>query len=59
MEWGVTQNISVKLEGLFHAFDKHYNIQDIGSEGDPGDFIRIADGFVARVGVNWRLNPFY
>ena len=56
MEWGVTQNVSVKLEGLFLAYDKNYNIQSIGSEGDQGDFFRIDDGFVARVGLNWRLN---
>jgi outer membrane immunogenic protein len=59
MEWGVTRNLSVKVEGLFLAFDKDFNIQDIGSEGDQGDFFRLDDGFVARVGVNWRPYPFY
>jgi outer membrane immunogenic protein len=59
MEWGVTQNLSIKVEGLFLAFDKDYSIQDIGSEGDQGDFFRIDDGFIARVGVNWRPYRFY
>jgi outer membrane immunogenic protein len=55
MEWRVTEQLSVKLEGLFLAFDKDYDIRTIGSEGDQGDFFRIDDGFVARVGFNWRL----
>ena len=59
MEWGVTRNVSVKVEGLFLAFDKDFNVQDIGSEGDQGDFFRMDDGFVARIGLNWRPYLFF
>jgi outer membrane immunogenic protein len=58
MEWGVTQNLSLKVEGLFLAFDKDHNIQNIGLEGDQGDFFRTDDAFVGRVGANWRFNLF-
>jgi outer membrane immunogenic protein len=56
MEWGVTRNFSVKTEGLFLALDKNTSIEDIGSEGDPGDFFLLDDGFVARIGANWQFN---
>jgi opacity protein-like surface antigen len=59
MEWGVRPDVSIKVEGVFLAFDKNHNIRDIGSEGDQGDFFRIDDGFVTRVGINWRPQPFY
>ena len=59
MEWGATRNLSLKLEGLFLFFDEDTDIEDIGSEGEPGDFFRIDDGFVARLGANWRFNPFH
>ncbi len=59
MEWGTTRNLSLKLEGLFLFFDEDTDIEDIGSEGEPGDFFRIDDGFIARLGANWRFNPFH
>ena len=55
MEWGVTQRLSLKVEGDFLFFDDDTSITNLGSEGDPGDFFRIDDGFVARVGANWRF----
>jgi outer membrane immunogenic protein len=57
MEWGVTSNFSVKTEGLFMTFSEITDIQDIGAEGDPGDFFLVDDGFVARLGANYRFNP--
>jgi hypothetical protein len=59
LEWGATRNLSLKLEGLFLFFDEDTKIEDIGSESEPGDFFRIDDGFVARLGANWRFNPFH
>ena len=56
-EWGMTQRLSLKVEGDFLFFDDTTSIAKLGSEGDPGDFFRIDDGFVARVGVNWRFDP--
>ena len=56
MEWGVTSHLSIKTEGLFLAFDDSTSILDIGSEGDPGDFFLLDDGFVARIGANWQFS---
>ena len=55
MEWGVTTRLSLKVEGDFLFFDDTTRITNLGSEGDPEDFFRIDDGFVARVGANWRF----
>jgi outer membrane immunogenic protein len=57
MEWGIGSKLSLKLEGDFLFFNEDTNIANIGSEGDPGDFFRIDDGFVARLGLNWRMGP--
>ncbi len=57
MEWGVTQRLSLKMEGDFLVFDETTSITRLGAEGDRGDFFRIDDGFVARVGANWRFGP--
>jgi outer membrane immunogenic protein len=59
MEWGITPNLSAKAEGLFLQFNEDADISHIGSEGDPGDFFRLDDGFIFRLGANWRFNPFY
>jgi hypothetical protein len=59
MEWGITQNLSARVDGLFLFFDDTTDIEDIGGESDPGDFFTIDDGFVVRVGANWRFNPFH
>jgi outer membrane immunogenic protein len=59
MEWGITPNLSAKAEGLFLHFQEDTDISDIGDEGDFGDFFRLDDGFIFRVGANWRFNPFY
>ena len=58
MEWGITRNLSAKVEGLFLFFDDTTNIEDLGDESDPGDYFHLDDGFVVRVGANWRFNPF-
>ncbi|MGB6701567.1 outer membrane protein, partial [Methyloceanibacter sp.] len=59
MEWGVSSRLSIKAEGDFLFFDDTTRISNLGSEGDPEDFFRIDDGFVARLGANWRFSgPF-
>jgi opacity protein-like surface antigen len=55
MEWGVSSRLSLKVEGDFLFFDDSTRISNLGSEGDPEDFFRIDDGFVARFGANWRF----
>jgi hypothetical protein len=63
MEWGITPNLSAKAEGLFLHFQEDTEITDIGEEGGDEDdeqaFFRLDDGFVFRLGLNWRFNPFY
>ena len=56
MEWGVSSRLSIKAEGDFLFFDDTTRISNLGSEGDPEDFFRIDDGFVARLGANWRFS---
>jgi len=56
MEWGVSSRLSIKAEGDFLFFDDTTRIANLGSEGDPEDFFRIDDGFVARLGANWRFS---
>jgi outer membrane immunogenic protein len=58
LEWGITHNLSAKAEGLYLFFDEDSYIKDLGGEGNKGDFFRLDDGFIFRVGVNWRFNPF-
>lgn len=57
-EWGITSNLSVKVEGLYLFFNRQTDIADLGPDGDAGDFFRMDDGFVVRVGANWRFLPF-
>jgi len=56
MEWGVSSRLSLKLEGDYVFFDDTTKLRNLGSEGDPEDFFRIDDGFVYRVGANWRFS---
>ena len=58
MEWGVTSELSVKVEGLYLFFNQQTDIAGLGPDGDAGDIFRMDDGFVIRVGANWRLLPF-
>ena len=52
IEWGATQNLSVKVEALGLFFD---DSTDLSSIGEPGDNLVIDDAVIARVGVNYRI----
>ncbi len=68
IEWGMTRNLSVKAEGLYLLFDEFYNLVDLEEGcspdsppddgclkvGPPNNF-QIDDGFVFRLGANWRF----
>jgi len=58
MEWGITDALSVKTEGLAMFFNEFESLEKFGNNGDPGDFVNLNDAFVFRLGVNWRLLPF-
>ncbi len=58
MEWGITQSLSAKTEGLFMSFHDFDSLENFGDNGDPGDFVSLDDAFIVRFGLNWRLMPF-
>ena len=58
MEWGITDALSVKTEGLVMFFNEFDSLEKFGENGEPGDFVSLDDAFVFRLGVNWRLLPF-
>jgi outer membrane immunogenic protein len=55
-EWGFTENVSAKLEGLYLFFDDETSLANV-EDGTPGNFIEVDDGFVVRAGINLRFNP--
>ncbi len=59
VEWGITQNLSTKIEGQYLFFNDIHDIANLGSEGDAGDFFQLDDAFLVKFGVNYRFNPFY
>jgi outer membrane immunogenic protein len=62
IEWGVTEMISLRAEGLYYfGFDKQNLDTDDNDEipeADPGDSFEFEDALVARLGINIRFNPF-
>ena len=62
MEWGITQALSAKAEGLFLFFNEQQSLRNFGNQsGDPGDaadFAYLDDAFVFRLGLNYRFLPF-
>ena len=66
IERGVTRNLSIKAEALRFLFDKNEPLAGLdegcapGVPGclpapSPGNFFAIDDGFLFRIGANWRL----
>ena len=62
MEWGITEALSAKAEGLLLFFDEKERLRNFGNQsGDPGDesdFVALDDAFVFRLGLNYRFLPF-
>ena len=62
MEWGITEVLSAKAEGLFLFFNEEQSLRNFGNQsGDPGDaadFVNLDDAFVFRLGLNYRFLPF-
>ncbi len=56
IEWAATPNMSVKVEGLYTFFNDTTNLEDELGEPNTGDFFRLRDMIVARLGVNWHFN---
>jgi outer membrane immunogenic protein len=55
VEWGVTENFTLKAEGLYLFFDDETDLSDLPTAA-PSDSLKIEDGFVVRVGGNLLLN---
>jgi hypothetical protein len=58
MEWGITDSLSAKTEGLFMSFHDFDSLENFGDNGEAGDFVSLDDAFIVRLGLNWRLMPF-
>ena len=55
IEWAVSQNVSVKIEGLYAFLDKRVDLDGQLDEGDTDDSFRLGDVVTARLGVNWNF----
>lgn len=56
IEHAVSDRISVKVEGLYHAFNRRKDTNSLTSDSDAGDFAELKDIAVARLGVNYSLS---
>ena len=65
LEWGLTNNLSVRTEGLYLFFDNREDLSGLIEGCRPGreaclnkhtNFFSINDGFVFRLGANWRFS---
>jgi outer membrane immunogenic protein len=54
-EYAFNESWSVRAEGLYYIFDEKEDIQDLTSDTDPDDFIKLKDIAVARIGLNFRF----
>src|SRR5262245_58398261 len=68
IEWGLTNNLSVRTEGLYLFFDQRDSLANLLEGCKPGreaclnkdtNFFSISDGFVFRLGANWRFSGGY
>lgn len=55
VDWALTPNWSVRLEGLTYILDKRVNIPTLTPDSDTQDFVRQSTVNVIRVGVNYRF----
>jgi opacity protein-like surface antigen len=58
VEWAPWENVSLFVEGLYAFFDEEVDLEDLGTEGDTGDFFEVEDLLIARVGLNFRFGLF-
>jgi hypothetical protein len=45
----------VRAEGLYYVFDEKEDTSDLTSDSDGGDFVKLKDMTVARIGLNFRF----
>ena len=54
VEWGLTEHLSFKAEGLYLFFDDDTSLSDLPT-GASTDSLEIEDGYIVRIGANLRL----
>jgi outer membrane immunogenic protein len=55
VEWGVSESLSWKLEGLWFNFDDTVSTGSLVSESTAGDFIKLDDAWVVQTGVRYNF----
>ena len=54
-ELALDEDWSIKAEALYAVFDQNENTENLTSEVEIGDYIKLDDVFVVRVGINFHL----
>ena len=54
LEWGIAPNFSLTAEGLYLEFGETIDLADVKGAGVAGDHFDIDNGFLFRIGANWR-----
>jgi outer membrane immunogenic protein len=53
--FAISDNASLRLEGLYYIFDDEKDTSDLTSDSDDGDSLSLEDVFVIRAGLDWRF----
>ena len=55
IEHAITNNVLVRLEGLYYSFNDETGTSALTPDSDPGDFVKVEDIVTARLGVSYRF----
>jgi len=55
VEWGIAENWSWKLEGLWFNFDDNEDASGLTGDSDPGDFAELDDAWLVWTGIRFRF----
>lgn len=53
--FAISDNASLRLEGLYYIFDEEKDTSNLTSDSDDGDSLSLEDVFVIRAGLDWRF----
>lgn len=51
--FAISDNASLRLEGLHYIFEEEKDTSDLTSDSDDGDSLSLEDVFVIRAGLDW------
>lgn len=57
IEHAVSDHLSLKFEGLFYTFDQRKDASGLTTDSDQGDFAKLKDIVVVRLGATYSLAP--